>query len=168
MLTLLLLPAIATAEPPQQVEVVYSVTFDLGQMGDTACQITGICDCSLTYQGGGTLARSSGSTHVFEGTWKHTEGSCTDAFMLWAPSDGVAFHHLVLDGDTVKEWMVSKGASDARRSSGMKAAGQFWITGMAADIDGSTGKATHRETESSQAGGISITTKHELKLSMPR
>jgi len=155
----------ALADGPAQVDVVYEVSFDLGDMGDKACKITGICDCTLTYRGSGTLARTDGATRVFEGTWKHADGQCTDAFMLWAPGDGVAYHHLTFDGDTVREWMVSKGSSDTRRTSGMKAAGQFWITGMSATPD-SKGVATHTEKESSQAGGIALTTQHRLQLTV--
>jgi hypothetical protein len=166
MLPLVALATLAAAAPPQQVEVRYTVTFDLGSMGDQACPITKICDCTLTYAGKGTLAKTTGSTHVYEGTWAHTDGSCTDAFMLWSPGDGKAFHHVTLDGDTVTEWMVSKGASDSRRSSGMKQAGQFWITGMKADAR--SGKATHTESESSSAGGIALTTEHVLQLTLPR
>jgi hypothetical protein len=161
---LLWLVAPALAEAPQQIEVTYNVKFDLPSMADSVCNVTGICDCAMTYRGSGTLQSQSGSRLTFSGTWSRAGGKCHADLVrsIWTPSDGSAFHTISLDGATVGEWVVHSSASDGSRGA---SGSQFWIAPMAAEIDPETKLASHFERESGSGGALgSIATEHRLSL----
>ena len=90
MLALLLLSSAASAAEPRTLTVGYTVRFDLPTVADQVCSATQICDCVATWAGAGTLREASGDRLTFEGTWKLTDGTCNEAFLLWSPPDGTA------------------------------------------------------------------------------
>jgi hypothetical protein len=162
-LSLLLLSA-ALADAPASMSVSYSTTFDLAATVDKVCPQTGLCDCTVRYEGRGTLVEASGDRWTYQGTYKVTEGSCHSALMLWAPSDGKAFHTVRVSGDTVTEWIAHRDRDDTtRKSTGIKEGGQVYLYAMSADID--DGVARHSESEAGKAGPLSMTSSHSLVLS---
>lgn len=159
----------ALAADPRSLAVTYTARFDLPPDADQVCPMTAICDCKLTWSGTGTLREGSGDRLTFEGTWAVTEGSCNDAFVLWTPSDGTAYHTIRLSADrtTVTEWIAHDKLGDSTRfQSDIKARGQVWLTGMTAVVDGTTGTAVHFERETGDVGPFKLTTEHSLSVTL--
>ena len=143
--------------------------FDLPPVVDQVCGSTQICDCTATWAGAAKLREASGDRLTFEGTWALTSGSCNDAFMLWAPPDGTAFHSIRLSADkaTVTEWVAHERLADsARFETDIKSRGQVWLAGMAAQIDPATHTAVHFERATGDAGPFKITSEHVLTLTL--
>ena len=162
-----LLSLSALAADARTVAVTYTARFDLPAAADQVCGATQICDCQVTWSGTGKLREASGDRLTFEGTWKVTAGACNEAFMLWTPTDGLAFHTVRLSGSTVTEWIAHDQAGDTTRfESDIKSRGQVWLAGMAAQIDPATHTASHFERESGMAGPFKIATEHSLTLTI--
>lgn len=163
MLVGILLASSAVAAP-RSVAITYTTRFDLPPTADQVCGATKICDCVVTYAGGGTLREEAGDRLTFEGTWKLSEGACNAAFLLWTPADGTAFHTLRRSADgTITEWIAHDRLADTTRfESDIKARGQVWLAPLAASVDPATRTAVHFERETGSAGPFAITSEHSL------
>lgn len=164
---LLLTTALAEAGAPARIAVTYTTRFDLPAMADQVCAQTKICDCSVTYRGEGELVEEAGDRWTYKGSWKKTDGSCNDAFLMWTPADGVAWHTFrVADGGaTFTEWIAhGKASATTRVTSNIKASGQVWLADLRASLDPETGAAMHFERETGDAGGIAISSEHRLTI----
>lgn len=155
----------AYAAPPTHLTVTYTVKYDLPPAADQVCGVTQVCDCAVTWSGGGTLVTADPPT--YKGTWKLTSGACNDAFLLWTPANGVAYHTIRLspDGQRVVEWIAHASPSDTTRATtDIKAHGQVWVAEMQAAIDPATHVAEHYERDQGMVGPFQLTTEHHLTL----
>jgi hypothetical protein len=154
-------PAIA----PARVAVRYTVRFDIGN--DQVCAQAKVCDCAVTWEGGGKLVSTQAGSLLYGGTWKKTSGHCHDVLTLWTPADGKAFHTLRLDraGTAVTEWIAHARAEDTTRfTTDIKAQGQVWLSEFSAPIDPKTHVAVHKETATGDAGGVTVASEHSLRI----
>lgn len=157
------LSALAAASPPQAVTVTYQTRFDLGGSADQLCGVTGLCDCTVTYEGKGTFVRSTGDRHTFQGTYRRTSGSCHDILTLWTPPDQAAYHTIRLVDGQLTEWIAHANAASIEPvRSNIKASGQVWLSDFTAAIDAASHTALHVETDSGNAAGIPIQSTHTL------
>ncbi len=164
---LILFSSLATAAPPQTMTVSYQTTFDLGGIADQLCSATGLCDCTVTYEGRGSWVRSSGDRHTFEGTYTKTGGSCHEALMLWVPPTQAAYHTVRVADGAVTEWIAHARAGDDQRiQSQIKASGQVWLADFTAALDPATHTAQHVEHDNNTASGIPIASTHRLSVGL--
>jgi hypothetical protein len=150
---------------PSQVAIRYGVRFDIGN--DALCGMTEICDCEVTWEGGGRLRSVQPGALLYEGTWKQTGGRCHDALMLWSPVDGKAFHtiRLTSDGSAVTEWIAHARAEDTTRfTQDIKARGQVWVADFTAALDPKTHVATHAESDQQDVAGVTLASRHSLRI----
>lgn len=148
----------------QQVELTYTVAFDVNAKGDQICGFTGICDCRSSYAGTGERVGADGL--VFKGTWRSVSNTCKDELVVWSPPDGVAWHTFRLDpsGARLAEWVVhgTEGGS-TKLQSGMKANRQFWIDGLAAPWPAPAGRIEVVQKDGSElAMGVRVDATHTL------
>lgn len=157
MIALLLQAALAN---PTSVKLDYRVTFDLDAQGDRMCKLAGICDCSTVYVGEGKLVPSTPGHLTFQGTFAVRENTCNDAFAIWVPADGRAFHTFTV-GSMLTEWLVHRDAQATKRTSAIKENGQFWIDGWTQAWPVKTASMT--QTETGDLGlGMKVKTTHVL------
>lgn len=156
-------PLHTPAAPPAALTVTYQTTFDLGGAADQLCGLTGLCDCTVTYEGTGRFVRSSGDRHTYRGTYRRTGGSCHEILTLWTPTSAEAHHTVRLNGDILTEWIAhaSEGDIEPLRS-GAKARGQVWLADFTAVIDPVSHTARHTESETGNAANIPIHSTHTL------
>lgn len=115
---------------PQSVELNYSVTFDLDATGDKLCGMTKVCDCNALYVGTGTLVEAQGNRLTYAGSWTVAKSDCNDAFALWVPADGKAFHSFTV-GTKLSEWVVhGEKSNHAKRKTAIQQNAQFWIDAL--------------------------------------
>ena len=165
----------AAEEPPAEAEVTpivelkYKLRFDMDGMGDQLCASTGFCDCTAEFKGAGQLVESEGVRRTFEGSWTLESNDCNPNLTPWVPSDGKAFHtvRMSADGASVDEWLVHADRTKPDRlTSGMKEGKQYWIAEMGAPLNPETGVMVHAETESQRVQIMSLTTVHNLQMTM--
>lgn len=159
----------ALAADPHNINVTYTARFDLPATADRVCAMTQICDCSATWSGTGVLTSSSGNKLTFRGTWTLQPSTCNDAFLLWTPSDGAAYHTVQLSPDrsAITEWIAHGRAGDTTRfESDIKSRGQVWLAGMSAALDPASHTAAHFERETGAAGPFPITSEHSLTVTL--
>ena len=168
-LTLLMLGQTLELDPPKiapaKVAIRYTVRFDIDH--DEVCAQTQVCDCQVTWEGTGKLLSTDGGSLLYGGTWKQTSGHCHDALTLWTPADGKAFHTIRLNaaGTAVTEWIAHARAEDTTRfTQNIKAQGQVWLSEFTAPIDPKTHVAVHTESASGDAGGVTISSEHSLRI----
>lgn len=92
---------------------IQTVTVDLvinldfrGLLASTACSLTGVCDCAVSYQGTGTRSDAWDLTVEFDGTWEQTANNCSPDLefetALWTPNNGTAFHTATFNADVTE------------------------------------------------------------------
>ncbi len=150
---------------PTQVSVSYVTTFDLGAMAERACAQGGLCDCTVRYEGTGTLVDQAEGRLTFQGTWAIADGRCHDALMLWVPADGEAFHTLRVADNVLTEWIAHDAAGDTtRKTRDIKAGGQVYLHDFAALM--TDGAAIHSESDQGKVGPMMLKSTHSLTVKL--
>lgn len=155
--------ALARAADPTSVAVTYTVAFDMNATGDQICKATGICDCTSTYVGEGTL--QPGETLTYKGTWKMQSNTCNANFQVWAPPDGQAFHTFRKDATSITEWVVHGDVGGSvKMNSGMKQNRQFWMDALAIPWPTKGTAQAVQKDGSDLAMGVRVDATHTLAL----
>ena len=155
------------ASSVKQVELNYSVSFNLDDRGDAACRYTGVCDCSATFKASAKRATVDGNRLTMRGSWVEEENTCHDSLSPWVDPKGKAFHTFRFsdDGTRLSEWLVHADVSKLDRlKEGMKKGQQYWIADMNALFDPMTGRVNYEERESIPVSFFQIQSHHQLDL----
>jgi len=153
----------------KNVELNYSVSFDLDARGDAACRYTGLCDCSATFKATAKRSSVEGKRVTMKGSWVQEENTCHDSLSPWVDAKGKAFHTFRFseDGAPLSEWLVhADGAKMDRLKEGMKKGQQYWIAEMNALFDPMTGRVNYEERESTQVSFFQIESHHQLDIQL--